>query len=295
MKKIGFFRLTVLLVLIFCTSCTGCARLKDLADIAKNKAVKEPYVSFEERTYNEAVDSFFAALDTRNKETIRSLFSPYIQKTTTDLDEQIDLLMKTYPGPTDICKRDGGKVHGEYSSKYGDRSSMADSSFPVVSNGTYYWCWFQLMYENDFDEEKVGINGLVLFSADYFCALQYGDDGAQWPESPGLFVCTDYTFDCEVRAIDGYPYKYTPFKRTLTEKDVLKFFKTSQSYSHFLREFGEPNAENIYYIYELSSNGNTASYLKLGIDEQKDTVYSASIVDEYGYISTLWENATSGP
>lgn len=289
MKKIRFVHLAALPALLCSFICTGCSPLKDLTDLVKSETTKEASVSYEEKTYNEAVDQFFAAIDNRDKETIRSLFSPYIQETDADLDQQIDLLLKAYPGPTDICKRDGGMVHGAYESEYGDCSSCVDSSFPVVSNGTYYWCWFQLMYENDFDQEMIGITQLVLFSSDYFCALQYGDKDAAWPDTPGLSVCTDYPLDCQVRAIDGRPYKYTPSKRTLTETEAAAFLKNTNRYSAFLEEFGEPNAQNIYCIYELPTKDNKPYYLSLGIDEQKDTIYGASVVDDFGYIRTLWK------
>lgn len=217
------------------------------------------------------------------------LFSSYIQKTDESLDEQIELLLEAYSGSTDICKADGSSLHGEYSNQYGKQTSLVDSVFPIVSNGTYYWCWFQLMYRNDSDKEQIGVTGIALFSADYYCAIKYEDEDAVFPDNESISVLVEYPMDSEVRAIDGNPYKYIEIERTLTKEKVISFFETSNKYSKFIEQFGEPNAANIYYMYELLSEENKLYYLRLGVNERTDSIYNASIVDEFGYVETLWK------
>lgn len=285
-RKFLFYRIMVLIVLVIL--CTGCKTVNTLSEHLKRNRMK-PYVSQEEKVYNQAVNQFFEALDSRDKDAIRILFSSYIQKTDESLDEQIELLLEAYSGPTDICKADGSSLHGEYGNRYGKQTSLVDSVFPIVSNGTYYWCWFQLMYRNDSDKEQIGVTGIALFSADYYCAIKYGDEDAVFPDNESISVLMEYPMDSEVRAIDGNPYKYIEIERTLTKEKVISFFETSNKYSKFIEQFGEPNAANIYYMYELLSEENKLYYLRLGVNERTDSIYNASIVDEFGYVETLWK------
>lgn len=286
MKK-RFLFLSILLV-FGCLECSGCTPAENILSYVKSRATDEPYVSYEERVYNEAVDEFFAALDARNEEKIFNLFSPYVRENDEDLKEQIERLLEVYPGPTDVCKRDGGMLAGSYANDHGMGSSEVSSSFQVVSNGNNYWCWFKLMYENDFDKKKIGISEVDFFTEDYYCAIRYDEEGADYTKGPGLSVLSDYPIAGEIRAIAGYPYKYTQTERVLNQQQVLDFFGHSNKYSDFVEQFGKPNAENISYIYELPSENGEQRYLKLGVDEREDTIFSAYIVDEFDYISTLW-------
>lgn len=285
--KDRFFCFSILLVFC-CLECSGCAPVENILSYMKSRATDEPYVSYEERVYNEAVDEFFAALDARNEEEIYNLFSPYVRENDEDLKEQIERLLKVYPGPTDICKRDGGMLAGSYANDHGTGSSEVGSSFQVVSNGNNYWCWFQLMYENDFDKKKIGISEVEFYTADYYCAIRYDEEGADYAKGPGLSVLSEYPISGEIRAIAGYPYKYTQTERVLNQQQVLDFFGHSNRYSDFIEQFGKPNAENIHHIYELLLENGEQRYLSLGVDEQEDTIFSAYIVDEFDYISTLW-------
>lgn len=285
-RKFLFYRIMVLIVLGML--CTGCKTVNTLSEHLKRNRMK-PYVSQEEKVYNQAVNQFFEALDSRDKDAIRILFSSYIQKTDESFDEEIELLLEAYSGPTDICKADGSSLHGEYGNQYGKQTSLVDSVFPIVSNGTYYWCWFQLMYRNDSDKEQIGVTRIALFSENYYCAIKYGDKDAVFPDNESISVLMEYPMDSEVRAIDGNPYKYIEIERTLTKEKVISFFETSNKYSKFIEQFGEPNAANIYYMYELLSEENKLYYLRLGVNERTDSIYNASIVDEFGYVETLWK------
>ena len=285
--KNRFLCLSILLVFC-CLECSGCAPVENILSYVKSRATDEPYVSYEERVYNEAVDEFFAALDARNEEKMYHLFSPYVRETDEDLKEEIERLLEVYPGPTDVCKRDGGRLAGSYANDYGTSSSEVGSLFQIVSNGNNYWCWFKLMYENDFDKKKIGISEVEFFTADYYCAVRYDEEGADYAHGPGLSVLSDYTIAGEIRAIAGYPYKYTQTEVVLDQQHVLDFFGHSNKYSDFIEQFGMPNAEQIYYIYELPLEDGEPRYLQLGVDESEDTIFSANIVDEFDYISTLW-------
>lgn len=83
-RKFLFYRIMVLIVLGML--CTGCKTVNTLSEHLKGNRMK-PYVSQEEKVYNQAVNQFFEALDSRDKDAIRILFSSYIQKTDESLDE----------------------------------------------------------------------------------------------------------------------------------------------------------------------------------------------------------------
>lgn len=282
------FAVTAIFLMAACLLFTGCAPARQLWENITNGENAEPYISPEGRLYNETVDKFFAALDAGDREAIRKLFSPKVQKEAVDLDAQINLLLETYPGPTDACGRDGRSVYGEYGTHYGSRTSLARSTFPVLSKGKYYWCSFELMYENDNDKEQLGITQIIFFSADYYCAVRYDEAGEGFWDTPGLSVYTDYPLDCEVRAINGYPYKYTS-SAPLEEAQVKRFMQTSPGYSDFTGQFGEPNAVNVYYYYELPAENGEPRYLQLGVEEAKDSIFHISVVDDFGWLYNLWD------
>ena len=59
----------------------------------------------EDELFNEAVDSFFAAVDNRDAEAIKEMFSLNAKKEDTQLTESIEQLLAFYPGPTERCER----------------------------------------------------------------------------------------------------------------------------------------------------------------------------------------------
>lgn len=281
------------MMLILCLTCTGCVDyelIHNLLQAAKHEATDEPYVSYEEKTYNAAVDEFFAAVDAGDKAAIKEMFSEYVQEEVPDLDEKIDELLEFYPGPTDGCGRDGGSVHGRYSNDYGVHTSSVDDMFPVLSNGTYYWCRFELMYENDEDEDQIGITSVIFFSDDDYCDLRYDEDHSRKiPEDIGLHVYNECSLDCEIRSIGGYPYQYTSVDRVLDEEEVKKFLQESNCYTDFVDHFGEPNAINIFYCYELPDEDGQPRYLELGVYEEKDQVYSAAVYDDFEWLYLVYK------
>ena len=67
---------------------------------------------------------------------------------------------------------------------------------------------------------------------------------------------------------------------------IRNFFKASNSFSEFTKQFGHPNAENIYYYYELPTQSGEHRYLEIGT--VNDTIYGATVVNEFEYIETIY-------
>lgn len=299
-KRISYICIAALLA-VLCCICTGCTSWKDLLSDLKNAGGDTPYVSSEAELYNQAVDDFFAALDNRDKEALWNMFAPSVRREDKELDEKIEKLLEAYSGPTDICKRDGSMVAGSYHNDHGTKSAAAESGFPVVSNGTYYWCDFDLMYRNDWDEDEIGIKQVRLCSAEYRCAERYEPesragkmDKGEGRDESALQVLMECSVDYEVRFIGGYPDKFTPIDRELSQTQVSDFFKTSDSYSAFVEQFGQPNVEgftDVSCAYELPEEEGEPRYLELLIDRDTDTILSASVMNDLDVVavSKLWD------
>ncbi len=276
----------VYLLTSLCLIFTGCTLTENLLFYAESIVTGEPYTSKEARLYNEAVDNFFVALDAGDKDALHEMFSPSVQATDSDLDIQIDRLMEAYPGPTDVCGRDGSMVAGSYSNSHGKHTSSVGSRFAVASNGKYFFCLFDLMYENDVDEDQIGITRINFYSDNDYCAEMYSED-TDISTDNGLSIYMHYPLDCEIRVINSFPYKYAPTAKALNESEVKAFLQSSSCYSQFVDRFGEPNAADIFYYWELTSENDTPYYLELGIDEQTDSIYGATVVDNFDWLYSL--------
>lgn len=289
-KTLNIF-MTVLLAALCCFH-TGCSSNKYL------------FIGSEEEIYNQTVDNFFQALDAHDKEALKDMFAPSVRKKDKTLDENLDRLLECYSGPTDICKRDGGMVAGSYDNDHGKGSAEVGSGFPVVSNGKYYWCDFALMYQNDWDQDEIGIKEVRLATMEYECEARYAyaaesracmdDKGGDDSDERALLVLTECSVDYEVRFIGGYPEKFTPIDRELSQAQVEEFFQTSYSYSEFVKEFGEPNVSGGFtggtYVYELSHEGDEPRYLDLTLYNNGDEIFSAWVVNDLDVmgISKIW-------
>ena len=242
----------------------------------------------EETIYNTVVTNFFTALDNRDSEAIYTMFSPAVQETDTDLQEQITRLLQVYPGPTDNCSNKK-HISGSYSTNSGKITASVNSTFPVVSQEKYFWCCLELMYQNDMDESQIGITRILFLTADEMYIMRY-DSNQKYSDAVGLTVYADNTLDGEIRAIDGSAYPYTPTETTLNLAEEENFFQKSDHYTDFVKQFGEPNAIGMYYYYELPSENERPRYLELRVDEDTDAIYGANIVDDFGHIKNVWSS-----
>lgn len=268
----------------FCLCFTGCSAVQQIMEDMNSG---ERRVSEEERLYNEAVDSFFAALDARDGDAIKAMFSEAVQKEDKDLEEQITLLLQTYSGPTDVNARNGASVAARYSSDHGVRTAEADSTFPVISGGKYYWCRFSLMYENDEDAAQIGVTQVLFFTAGGYCECR-NIEGWKYPQERGLTVFAQEV-DYEVRAVKGQPYRYEETGRGPGLETVVTFLEENNSYSAFVEYFGEPNAIDIYHIYSLPLEDGKPRYLILSVEEKEDYIRTASVADDLDWLETVWK------
>ncbi len=263
-------RVAIFFVCIFCLlTLSGCSLV---------------YVDDSKAAYNDAIASLFNALDERDNEAIYNLFSPSVREQDEDLEDQIDKLLSIYAGPTDAIGWDG-LLGGRASYDDGKHSKNAFTSFPIRSGNTYYWCYLDLMYENTYDVQQIGIVQMVFYTADEYCILEY-DDNLKMDDSVGLTVHADATIDNEIRCISGHPYMYSTSTESLNISDISNFFKTSNSFSEFTKQFGFPNAENIYFYYELPIESGEHRYLQ--IEMHNDTIYGAAVVNEFEYLETIY-------
>lgn len=269
-------------ILGMCLSLTGCipAWLEKRIDMGNDEL------------YNQAVDTFFAALDTGDAQSIREMFANSVIQDDPDLDEQIAKLIEVYPGPTDINRRDG-IMAASASTRHGMTQSEAYSYFPVVSNGEFFWCAFQIKYGDYYDDGEYDVTQVLFYAAEDFCATRY-DEERKESEELGLTVYADAQLDCEVRCVEGYPRKFTAETEPLNEGAAKAFLKDSNNFSEFTDCFGEPCSPGFSsqipindYVYELPTENGESRYLRILVHNGE--IISADVVDTFEWLYKLWE------
>lgn len=283
------------LSLLLCAACSGCALLDTLARWVESGVSGEPYVSREEQIYIETAESFLDAVAREDRTAVRALFSENVRETDEDFDAQLDLLFEADLDASAFWDRDDIQLQGSYRHDDGRHAAVVQDTFPIRDRGRYYWCTLELTYTDDFDPGEVGITALAFYSAEYYCALLYEAADAEWPAGSGLDVRTAYPADGDIRAAGGSPYRFENDTPPLEEDAVRDFLGQTDSFSAFCAHFGAPNAAQVYYIYALQSDADEAPlYLQLTVVEETDTIYTAAVVDDLGWLRLVWKRADEG-
>lgn len=283
------------LSLLLCAACSGCALLDTLARWVESGVSGEPYVSREEQIYIETAESFLDAVAREDRAAVRALFSENVRETDEDFDAQLDLLFEADLDASAFWDRDDIQLQGSYRHDDGRHAAVVQDTFPIRDRGRYYWCTLELTYTDDFDPGEVGITALAFYSAEYYCALLYEAADAEWPAGSGLDVRTAYPADGDIRAAGGSPYRFENDTPPLEEDAVRDFLGQTDSFSEFCAHFGAPNAAQVYYIYALQSDADEAPlYLQLTVVEEADTIYTAAVVDDLGWLRLVWKRADEG-
>lgn len=233
--------------------------------------------------FNEKIEEFFDAADNNDKQAIYDMFSKSAQDS--ELEKQIDEFLEVYPAHPEI----------EYTESVGGGSSTVDgmeeltSQFVFSKDGEDYYCYMNYTIENYESPEEVGISLLVIESPEVYC-----DESVTNPNDNGFYVNLSKDYDYETVRISGYPYIYTPYDRTITEEQVIEFFKSNVDFTDFKNKFGEPNVKDNGYCYELQNVDGEKRYLRMYVQEYNYAITSATIVDDVGeYFDEILDEATA--
>lgn len=261
---------------------SGCAK-----ETIQTQAGKGFYPFKKDRVFNAAVDAFLAAVDARDSDAIKALFSPNALEQAEDIDGEIEKLFAFYPGPTQKCERDGvGSESG--SSDHGKRIRRGSDWFAVVCDGANYYCNFSMVFRNDMDGDEVGVWSIDFVSEKVICAEDF-----KFNAKPGLHAESEAPGDYQTRRIRHYPEVFVPIERELDREEIRIFLEKETDFDVFRDTFGEPNAEtskNSRYAYELPDEAGEKRYLILYVTDERK-VRRACIVNDtdINNLETLWE------
>jgi hypothetical protein len=243
-------------------------------------------VDEEYEIYSETVDTLLTALENQDADAIYNLFSPAVQQEDKDLKDKIQELMSIYDGPTEQI----GEIllAGDYLQEYGKEYRSAYTTFPVLSDGEYYWIYMELMYVNTFDESQVGVTRLEFNSAE--AHYEYWSGLMDFPEEAnGLNLYIKDVPEYNIVSINNYPFNII-HTNTVDLDEVRTFFETSTSADAFVAQFGEPSAsceEPTTLIYCLPTQDGEERYLDIGHADGQ--IYDCGIYSNFGYIDTVFE------
>lgn len=251
----------------------------------------------EEEIYEETINSLFTALDTKDKDAVIELFSPFVRNQHTGLDAQVEKLFAAYEGPVSEIGW-VGLLQASESMSDGDHSQIVESHFPVLCDDTYYWIYMRLVLENDGNEDEIGVAELCFYTADEYYEPETDDSfdeniknelPEEQPETCGLFVYAEKNLVQEIRCINGQAVMYTKPDKVLNISEVEQFFEESDDYSEFKAKFGEPVGECIYTYYELPEKNGKVQYLQVSVTQDEKYIDKISIVDDFEWLENIGE------
>ena len=147
--KTNILSLIVLFAIII--SATSCFYFFDIFDNSQEEVI-----------YREALNNFVEALSKRDLEGIIALFSKSAIESNSNIQNNLAMLFEIYPdAPTQILFN--GLVSSNHSQTHGLYKSSLSSTFPIFCNGVYYWVYLELVYEDDFCADNIGISCIEFY------------------------------------------------------------------------------------------------------------------------------------
>jgi hypothetical protein len=247
----------------------------------------------EDKLYRNAIDDFFTALEAKNTDGILSLFSKSAIEEDKNIQNSINKLIEIYPdAPTQILF--DGLLHGSYSQTDGLYRAAISSTFPVFCGGEYYWIYLELVYEDDFCTDNIGISRIEFYTADEYC-IYYHSDEPEAAQALGFYLYAEKELENRVISINNSPYEYVYIDRTISLMEIRSFFKSNTSYRDFVAKFGEPNAsqpEDLvdWYLvyYEVFVDGVAPVYVEICVYDSSEIKY-ANLVNSNSHLEVIIE------
>lgn len=241
-------------------------------------------VDKESDIYSKTVYELLDALDNKDVNAIYNLFPVSVQNDCEKLKEKIEEFVLVYSGVTEKIG-DISSLAGGASYEYGKACKNAYTTFPIFSDGKYYWIYLDLMYENTFDENQIGITQLDFFTADAY--YDFWSSEAKQNTNIGLNIFNKKIDNYNVISINNYPYNYYPTEN-LNIEEVKSFFKMSTSLEDFEKRFGAAAASDEFgFIYSLPEQDGESRFLYISCEGDK-IIYS-DILSNFSYIDTVLE------
>ncbi len=179
MKKIK----VVLCCIILCMNLGGCEKSKSYQEEMEMEMEKEKELDFVRELADRMMEKIAEALDNRDAEALKSLFSEAALKEAKDIDRQIADLMDFYQGKmTEFYGIAGSDSH----TKYGQEVEKEIAGhYVLITDKEQY----DIEYEyKPIDKYNADQKGLILM--EIVTDATYQKDGFMWeyPDTPGVYV-----------------------------------------------------------------------------------------------------------
>ena len=283
----------LLTAFLFLTACGTVQKAIESLPEGAQEAVTGAVRSWSDSRWSlqDPIDEFFAAVDAKDAEAVRAMFSPNAQAADETLDQDIQALFDLYPGPTDECVMTS-PVGASKHVGWGENAVTVHNTFPVVCQGVNYYCAFSYTTKDEADEGNVGIKS-VFFATEKVQANEAFRDELE--RGDGLTVAADCPGDYETRRIGDSAYIFTPTDRSLSPEELTAFLQADRDWAAFLDRFGPPNAESwpSSYYYELLPEDGQPRYAHIltSTENGAKRVYSVYLYNNHDSqpVKTIWK------
>lgn len=265
------------LMLLSCLLLTGCySRMAFMISHSKRS----------EDACSQLLTRFTTALETRDAAALKALFSPKVQASC-DLDAPIRELLVLTEGRTLHTEWDGLNSSGETRSRT-EHSEHASFRIDLYIDGTPYFVHLQQIYRHQEEPDVIGATRIALYS-DYF----YISESFTSPAGDGLFVHACTGTDYQTRRINNYPHIWTEIERTIPEAELCAVLRANPTFAAVQQAFGEPNAHDVGYVYQLADENGEARYAKLYVNSD-GTLQSVLLVSGTDWLRKVYPPEESG-
>lgn len=264
------------IIIVFTLSLAACSFIFDL--LMQDK---------EEILMQDAISTFFSALDDKNANSIKEMFSKSSILNDIDLENKIYDLLSFYPNSaTQILFDDC--ISGSYTQSDGLYRSAISSNFPFYCDGEYYWIYIEIVYEDDFCEDNIGVSTIEIYTADEYY-MYFNTEDEILSKQIGFYFFKERELDADIISINGVPREYTYIDREIGYCDARDFIETNKSLSDFMKKYGLPNAQDDMgiYFYEVTFDGVAPVYIEIGF--VNDEIIYANLVGSIEHYITIIE------